>query len=149
MKKRFRGLVATLATLLATLGLFAASTLPAQAATGQSKICVASRSWTYIKAKDTVTGATNTLTQFDDNGDLIGECTSYHNASNWSVDTDPQGSAHSYRIRYDVQRSAGDYDLGDWHSCHTNSDNHSSDPQDPPSGVNWRVVYQNFDGGNC
>lgn len=150
MKTKLRGLVAAVIGLLATVGLLSASALPAQAASGQSKVCVSARSWTYVKAKDIVTGATNNLTPYDDNGDGIGECTTFHTASNWRIDTDPMGASHSYRYRYDIQRGTGDYDLGDWHSCHTNSDNHSSDPQDPSSGdAPWRVVIQNFDDGYC
>jgi hypothetical protein len=142
-------MITPLLMLLSAVGLSAGATLPAQAATGQSKICADARSWTYLKAKDIVTGASNNLTPYDDNGDLIGECTTYHTASNWRVDTDPMGASYSYRIRYDVQRGTGDYDIGPWNSCHTNSNNASSDPVDPSSGTNWRIVYKNYNHGDC
>lgn len=51
------------------------------------------------------------------------------------VDTDPYGPSHSYKIN-PVGAPVG--------PCHTNSDNHSSDP---PNYAD--VYYQNFNHGNC
>lgn len=142
-----------LPTLLASAALVAGGMVaatPAEAASyGSSKICIKSTSWTYIKAKDINTGATNSLTPWPGpDGGSLGECTGYHYGPYWRVDTDPQGSAHSYRTRYDVL-IGGDWNVGNWNDCHTNSDNHSSDPADPNSGATWRIVYTNYDHGDC
>jgi hypothetical protein len=149
MTNLLRRTLTALIAALALLGLTFTSTAPAQAAVGHSsKICAYWSSYTYIKAKDIATGASNNLQPFDGNGDGLGECTSYHKAEDWRVDTDPMGASHSYKIRYDKYVS-GSWQIGGWNGCHYNSDNHSSNPQDPTDGTLWRVVYRNYDGGDC
>jgi hypothetical protein len=61
--------------------------------------------------------------------------TMYNGDNGVRVDTDYSGSSHSYKIN-PVGAPVG--------PCHTNSDNHSSDPPNYAT-----VYYQNFDHGNC
>lgn len=146
MKKK---IVSGAAALAMAVGAPFLGVLPAEAAVGKtSKICAYWSAYTYIKAKDIATGASNNLTPFDGNGDNLGECTSYHNAADWRVDTDPMGASYSYKTRYD-KYIGGSWQIGGWNACHTNSNNHSSNPADPTDGTPWRVVYVNYDGGDC
>ena len=123
---------------------------PAQAVEGQGnlKICVYYLSYTWMRAFKTDGSYSNQLVQYDDNGDDIGECTGWQTPSGLRVDTDPIGWSHSWRTKY---LKDGGLDMGawSWGSCHENSDNHEADPVNPPSNENWRIVYQNFDGGDC
>jgi hypothetical protein len=150
MTNLLRRTLIALTAALALLGLTFTSTAPAQAAAGHSsKICIYWSSYTYVTAKDIRTGASNNLTQFDaDPNETLGECTGYHIAEDWRVDTDPMGDSHSYRTRYD-KYIGGSWQIGSWNSCHYNSDNHSSNPNDPSDDTLWRVVYRNYDDGDC
>lgn len=149
LRKRLLGVL--LSVLVLALGGLGVTATPASAIQqGASKICESYWAYTYIKAKDIVSGASNNLTNYpmtDSRGE-IGECSGYHTSSNWRVDTDPMGASHSYRTRYDFYIGGG-WELGSWNGCHTNSDNHSSNPADNTGSNAMRVVYENYDHGDC
>jgi len=123
---------------------------PAQAAEGSGniKICVYWSSYTWIRAFKTDGSYSNQLTQFDDNGDDLGECTGWQTPSGMRVDTDPTGLSHSWRTKY-IKDGSLNVDAWPWGECHENSDNHSADPVNPPPSENWRIVYKNYDDGDC
>lgn len=68
----------------------------------------------------------------------VGNCTAWplnNTDGQVRVDTDPDGPSHSYKIKPDG---------GSYGPCHTNSDNHSSDPPNVT-----KVYYKNYNHGDC
>ena len=109
---------------LVLAGALSLTALPAQAATN-IKICNSSLSFTSIKPN---------------HGQGVlqpGNCSPYmYNGDDGvRVDTDYTGASHSYKIN-PVGGPVG--------PCHTNSDNHASNPPNYDT-----VYYINFDHGNC
>ena len=106
-------------------GMLALNPVAAHASSDLIKICNSSLSFTRITVNNW--------------GSLPpgSSCTAYLlNGSNQvRVDTDPDGPSHSYIIN-PVGAPVG--------PCHTNSDNHNSDPPNYDT-----VYYRNFDHGNC
>ena len=72
-----------------------------------------------------------------------GQCTGLipNFAGQVTVDTDPDGPSHSYKIKPCNSDSTNCDSYG---PCHTNSDNHASNPPDVA-----RVYYRNFNHGDC
>lgn len=112
---------------------------PAQAVVGASfRICRSSGAFAPIAVWDT--GSSYEAYLYGD-----GACTSWLDAAGIRVDTDPTGRSHSYKLKVtDADGNGGSYG-----PCHTNSDNHASDPPNPGSGNPTRVYYRNYDHGDC
>jgi hypothetical protein len=102
---------------------------PAEAAI-DTKICNSADGFTWIKVKHSSSGIDYLL--------WVGQCAPWlsNGSGQISVDTDPYGSSHSYKIKVDG---------GSYGDCHVDSDNHSSNPPN----VNKIVYYKNYDHGNC
>jgi hypothetical protein len=71
------------------------------------------------------------------------QCTPWLDPTGIRVDTDPYGPSHSYRLA-----AVGTGSNGAWSACHSNSDNHASDPPQSSLGP-WKIWYRNYDQGNC
>jgi hypothetical protein len=120
-----RRLLAALASLALLFTLGAATAVPAQASIEPTfKICN-DHGFEYIEVHNG--GYSSGLLR-----PYYGDCTGWIAMAGTRVDTDPEGPSHSYRI------NGG--------PCHTNSDNHDSDP---PNTAGKIVNYRNYDHGDC
>jgi hypothetical protein len=123
-------LAATLSTLALALGISYATVAPAEAITEPPfQVCDSSLSFGKINVyRDS---------PYFDMLVYIGGCTPEISPSNVLVDTDPYGPSHSYKIKVEG---------GSYGDCHTDSDNHASNP---PNAYGKKVYYRTFDHGDC
>jgi hypothetical protein len=104
---------------------------------GSTKVCVSTGSFGDIE----VANGRGSMIRLDHR---FGACTGWLEPSGVWVDTDPDGPSHSYKLK-----ATGDGANGSYGDCHTNSDNHMSNPPDPTGGSNWTIYYRNYDHGDC
>lgn len=119
----------------------AAAPLPAAEGLGNFQICNSADGFTGIVVKDIDNS------DWDEEGAYgLGHCTGWMYPAGVRVDTDPYGPSHSFKAkRVNV---ANGYTPG-YGPCHTNSDDHSYDPANPPLNENWRIYIKNYNRGNC
>lgn len=141
MTFRQRILVGILA-LIAALGISLATAAPAQAVQyGSVKVCNSSDGYHSIQVfytDGTLIGGFRRYALYP-----TGACTGYLWPAGLRVDTSPDNSADSYKIK-PIGTGASD----SYGPCHELV-NHSSDPPQSSDGYSWVVYYKNYNGGSC
>jgi hypothetical protein len=151
MIKRKRIIAGLAAILMAWFGLSVAApakspVAPPPAAASISyniMICASALSFTTLYEHD-IDGSSNPGHFINADPDFAPtQCTPWLDPTGIRVDTDPYGPSHSYKLA-----AVGPGSDGSWSTCHTNSDNHASNPPQSSSGA-WKIWYKNFDNGDC